>query len=429
MAKHPQHLIAALGAFVIVAIAIATGVLYATHLERLYAGAVGVGVADSEVPVKDKLYRPQVNHITPDVVFYGSAFQKAALGEVDLLPVYGASEMLVEANEYQAAEFFGAYPTGFALFQVAKLGGGALDKASSVAALGNAVKGRKIVISSTPQQFFVPTTDPKAYAGLFSRLHAYALVFSPLLSIETKVIASRRMLAYPGTLVDDGLLSFSMQTLVSGSSAARVLYWLSYPLGRLQTRVLELQDHYEALAYLWSSAIPEQGPIHQGRSVDWRAELKTALAARTSASNNNQFGFDNDYWVRYGTSLEKGLIPIGDNSFRNVKDIELYMRTSAEWTDLRILLHVLDDLGAEVLLLGRPMHAPYYAATGVSNATLQEYQTTLKNIADEHHIPLVDFNEHKNNINFSVDPKSHPGPVGWVYINQALDAFYHETLQ
>ena len=52
----------------------------------------------------------------------GSALQRSAFQQPDLLPIYGSSELLSQAETWGAGQTFATYPTGFAPYQVAEVG-------------------------------------------------------------------------------------------------------------------------------------------------------------------------------------------------------------------------------------------------------------------------------------------------------------------
>ena len=116
----------------------------------------------------------------------GIALQRAALYQSDLLPVYGSSEITMINTPYDAEKFFATYPTGFTVFQVANLGAASLTMAQDLAALGPDLRGKKIVISFSPATFTMSKLPTDYYAGNFSPLHAYEMIFNPYLAFRLR---------------------------------------------------------------------------------------------------------------------------------------------------------------------------------------------------------------------------------------------------
>ncbi len=350
----------------------------------------------------------------------GSALQKIAFQQSDLLPIYGASEVLNQPSVYQPSQFFANYPTGFTTFEVAKGGVATIIVAEALASIGPDLQGKKVVISFTPGQFTAKMMGVDNYAGLFSRLHANELIFSTQLSLETKQLAAKRMVQYPKTLETDPVLKFALERLADGSLPSTALYYLAFPLGKLQTLILEFQDHYETITYIQSQKKLDPNIPHQPATLNWNALQARAKQEQIPFSNNNPFGFDNTYWTQNFKNGFKAK-PNGSSDQAYVTNLQ----NSAEWTDLEILLRILKELGAQPLLLGRPYNTDYYNATGISAQARQAFYDRMHQTANRFGAPYVDFEECGDVRYFGVDPAPHMAREGWVYVDQVLDEFYH----
>ena len=204
----------------------------------------------------------------------GSALQAEAFRQPDLLPLYGSSEMRV-ANPYHPSTLLRTYPTGFTVFPVGKPGTTCLAILQDVAAVGPALRGKKVAVSLTPSWFFEGgMLDAAAYAGNFSRLHAGELVFATALSLPLKQGAARRMLQYPATLKGDPLLRFAVGRLAAGSPPSLALYYAALPLGKLQNLILKVQDHVEVIDFILRQ--PSLEPILPRRESAHRLERGVA---------------------------------------------------------------------------------------------------------------------------------------------------------
>jgi D-alanine transfer protein len=355
----------------------------------------------------------------------GSALQKAAFHQPDLLPVYGSSEVIMEPSMYQASQFFKNYPTGFETFEIASSNAFSLITAQQIASLGPDLRGKKVVISFTPSDFDVKEDSPDAYAAAFSQLHANELVFSELLSIGTKRLAAQRMLQYPNTLDRDPILRFALQNLADGSQLGVLLYYAVWPLGKLQTFIQELQDHYQTIIYIQSLNGLRPDVKHQPATAtpDWTALATKAESESIAQADNNPFGFDSAVWLKYYAKTFKPSSSAGGADEYYLGDLTI----SKEWPDFEILMRVLQELGAQPLLLGRPMKASFLVASGISLSAQQVFYTKMRWIAQQYSLPLVDFQGHQNDTFFDMD-LAHASRIGWVYVDQILDQFYHGAL-
>jgi D-alanine transfer protein len=353
--------------------------------------------------------------------FIGSVLQEAALRQPDLLIVYGTSEIYDEEDENAADQFFQTYPTGFNVFEVASGGVSSLEMAQNLAALGPKLKGKKVVISFTPTDFEDPQEPAKAYAGEFSLLHANELIFSPYISYPLKQRFALRMLDYPKTLTKDPLLAFAVNRLASSSSGQSLLYYLSMPVGLIQTQVIRLQDHWTVLNWLVSHPQDLQPVQRTPSAIDWKAQLASAEGLQSYLTSSNPYGIANNLWgTDLGNKFGVGQ-PAGSEDPYFLKDLA----NSKEWVDFDILLSVLKETGAQPLILSRPFNGAILTALGESASARQVYYAMLEKEVQSYGFTLVDFADQDTNRLFSVDQFSHTSRVGWIYVDQALDVFYH----
>lgn len=396
------HLIAALSALLLAAGLLSTGTIYAQSIEQKY------------IRVLAPLMLPQSN--------MGSALQQAAFRQPDLLVVYGSSEMLFENTPHSAFNFFQSYPTGFTVYQVAEIGATSLNMAQDMAAIGSELHGKRVVFSFTPTMFNAAKVSQSSYAADFSLLHANALIFNSSLSLLTKQIAANRMNEYPDTLKKDLVLQFAIRQLSCRCWYGPYLYNLVVPLGQLDTWIIRLQDHWEALKYL--SSHPKLNPLvaHKPAQIDWTRQIAQAATMEKTYSSNNSYGIKNDTWVKIYARM---LVYPRRNGSGDAQFIQ-NLNKSKEWTDLDLALRVLKELGGQPLVMSRPINGLVWNdAMGVSWQARQAYYLKLQRTISAYHFPFVDFASHDRNRYFSIDLDSHTNWVGWVYVDQVLDAFFH----
>ena len=398
------HLFPALAALLILVGAIIFGDRYASALEDHYIHALA------------PLLLSQTS--------MGVVIQQAALRQPDLLPVYGSSEALNGDIRYRADTFFAAYPTGFAVTDVARTADASLNVAQDLAALGPDLRGRKVVISLTPGMFTVEKVGERYYAGSFSRLHANALAFSPYLSMTVKQMAAQRMLQYPKTLSNDPILWFALHTLANSTIFHRIGYAMVFPLGQLDTFIIRMQDHYAVWSYLQTHPnLKPMAVMSQAETIDWEALTAEALAQQMAATKSNPYGIEDYSW----TTKYNGYIKVQKPGSADQTHIA-NLNTSREWEDLAILLEILREQGAQPLIISRPINGTVYTAIGISPQAQQHYYAKLQDLVNSYQMPLVDFQLYTSDRYFNVDNDSHTSREGWVIVDQTLDAFYHGNI-
>lgn len=393
--------------------------LFPASLALLVLGAVLLA-GDHYVTVLDRRFIHAFASSPSSQARQGIALQKVSFQQPGLLPVYGSSELIKLKTPYSALKFFDGAPTGFQVIEFARGGATSLDIAQDIASLGPDIRGKKVVISFTPSMFIDSAVAPGYYAGDFSLLHANGLVFSPYLSMDLKRQVAARMLEYPATLQKDDLLRFALNSLAAHTPADDFLYSLALPLGELNTTVIRAQDEWEMLSTI--ASLPPSNPTVQShpRSIDWKAVAALATAEAKIASSSNPYGVDNALWAWKYPYFHPRPPGSGDRRFL------AHLAASKEWDDFNILLEVLHELGAQPLILSRPLNGPLYEAEGVSKEARAVYYARLEQAAQAYGFPVVDFKEHDLDPLFSIDIDSHTSHKGWVYVDQSLDNFYHD---
>ncbi|HEY2143288.1 MAG TPA: D-alanyl-lipoteichoic acid biosynthesis protein DltD [Candidatus Udaeobacter sp.] len=373
------------------------------HLfSALVACAVVIAILFGGKILAIQLERKTVHWIAPRDFFIknqGLAFERAAAHRADILLLYGSSE-LTDPIPNRASDFFFSAPTGFQVCPVGKAGTTALIILQKLAALGPELRGRKIAISLSASSFLAPAARPEFYAGNFSLPAANGTLFGNAIDGNLKAAIAKRMLQFPDTLQEDGLLQLAARCFASGRPVDRIILVAIWPMGKLQNLILDLQDHFEALVYiLWGgNPVPDWlRPTHQ----------HTVRARKTSDADYQQ------------TEWSDAISPQRDAAFR------ARIAAASEWTDLGLLFRTLAQLKAEPLILSMPFDA--YAARGVSRSSREVYYERMRELAQQYHFPVIEFEQHDADPGFLIAHREHPTPRGWMVYNRALDDFFRKS--
>ena len=380
-----------------------TGRSSTPHLaSALIACAIVVGILCGGRLLAIQLERKTVHLVAPRDFFIknqGLAFERAAARRPDILLLYGSSE-LTDPIPNRASDFFSNAPTGFQVCPVGKGGTTSLIILQKLGALGSELRGRKVAISLSASSFFTPAVRPEFYAGNFSLPAASGILFSNVIDFDLKTAIAKRMLQFPDTLAEDGLVELAAKCFASGGPLDRIVLVAIWPLGRLQNVMLELQDHFEALVYILAG----------GRPVpEW---LRPVHSRGTHIRKSS----DADYQQAEGSDTVR---PTRDAAFR------ARITTAGEWTDLELLFRALAELKAEPLILSMPIDA--YAARGISHSTRELYYERMRELADRFHFPVVEFEQHDADPRFLIAHREHPTPRGWMVYDRALDDFFRKS--
>jgi D-alanine transfer protein len=438
----PVGILAAVLAAALAVAGLRAGQAYALRLAQRYVAAV----AAPSLPIK----------------YEDLTFQRAALAAGDLLPIYGSSELFCCGQPDIGTQFFAQRPTGFEPFAVGRAGTGDLFFLETVGALGHDLRGRRVVLSESPQWFFGPQGITAGYDGNFSPEIATAFVFDAPLPLPLKEAAARRMLAHPLSLRGQDLLRLALAELADPTPSHLLAYELLQPAGRLLAWGLQLQDAWDTVRFIrqhlqphagaarrqpspGEPATPQPSPVrppaageaalaaaalpHGRGPIDWPriAAAATALQAERAAAAGDPFGLTDDrrqlgqalvLYCRGRTNRDGQAYPYPAAWARTMRD-------SAEWTDLALELQALRDLGAQALVWTVPFPGVYDDYTPLSAPARQAYYDRFQQVVAPAGFPWLSFRDHDEDRYFMGNSGAHFSPRGWVFADRALDLFWH----
>jgi D-alanine transfer protein len=346
-----------------------------------------------------------------DAKLHGVALIREAFSRPDTLVFFGSSELIPDVP-MKGVEFFSEAPTGFSVFPVGKAGTTSLSVLQKLGGAGEALKGKKLVISLSPSFFQTEQVDAKYFAGNSSKLQTKEMLWDDSWSKDLRKSVAQELLLFPKTYEGDWLLEFTLRRMTGGGVWNRFILGCVSPLAAFDRMIGRLQDHAEAAIALMEA--PREGNAPEGRrqKLNWdelfrRAEIHSkALAAHSSKA-------------RVGIAKPRGS---GDRQF-------LKKLTGAqEWRDFELVLRLIQEAGAKPLIISMPLHADILEQQGVSEEAMQAYGNQLKALTAKFKVPLVYFQSHEKDPVFFVDQFDHIGAKGWCYYNKVMDDFYHGRL-
>jgi D-alanine transfer protein len=382
-------------------------------MPHLFSGLIALGVA-AAVLLGGGIVAVHLEHATiastaPELFplkKQGLVFQRAAAQARSVLPLYGSSELVIPPVPERASIFFRTAPTGFQVSPVGAGGASSLSMLQKIGALGSDLRAKKLAISLSPGWFL--RTRWEGYKGSFSLMAASEMTFGTALDFELKRDIASRMLKYPDTLESSPFLEFALKRLASGRLFDRVVFCALWPLGKVQTAILELQDHFAAFTYIRHKIKP--AAQSHPELLDWSALISTVNGSKST---------DEDEPTKAASPNEEKIPGSGDAKFQSD------MNASRGWSDLELLLRTLASLHARPLLLSMPIAGDLYDRKRVSRSARENYYARLRAVVERYHFALVEFEGHDEDPAFLYRHQSHLTAKGWIYYNRALDDFFH----
>ncbi len=365
------HLFAGLIAFGFVAAVLFGAEMAAVHLERTTI----LATAPELFPLKKQ----------------GLAFQRAAAQLPKVLPLYGSSELMIPPVPERASIFFRTAPTGFQVSPVGAGGASSLSMLQKIAALGSDLRAKKLAISISPG--WCLNTNPmwrEGYKGNFSLMAASQTIFGTALDFDLKRDIASRMLKYPSTLEKSPFLEFALNRLASHRWLDRVIFCALWPLGKAQTVIMDLQDHFAAFNHIRRKI--KSAPQCRPEGLDWSKLIASVGETKTT---------DRDKLTRAVNLTEGVTHGLRDAAFQK------RMSESAGWIDLELLLRTLARVHAQPLLLSMPIAGDLYDRKGISPSARENYYVKLRALAQRYDFPLLDFEGHDQAPAFLYRHQSH----------------------
>ncbi|MFX3618814.1 MAG: D-alanyl-lipoteichoic acid biosynthesis protein DltD [Sporolactobacillus sp.] len=348
-------------------------------------------------------------------VFQGVLMQQKMLENPHYLPIYGSSELL-RLDRYHPTNYFKVRPDGFTPFLIGRGGMYSLVHFLNMAAAGNELTNRKIVFILSPEWFTAQGLQDIHFHPNFSKEQVYHLVFYHTISNGLREKAARRLLHFHFIRKDHNLTTLLENAAYPGHVAKPRLA-LATIQGYLTYKVLTLHDFIEM------HRIKPGYKKHQYQKPDPRLANNSWANLRLSAKKMTERETDNNRF-HIKTSLYNKHIRGRLGKFKDYRKNERYNQ-SPEYDDLQLVLDLLKQKHVQALFVSVPFNGHWYDYAGVPKI---RREVAYRKIATEIHrngFELADFTRFDSKPFFLQDTM-HIGPMGWVYIDQAIKKFYNQ---
>lgn len=352
------------------------------------------------------------------IAYQGLILQEKALESSDVLPVYGSSEFSA-VSEFHPSTFFNGKKDGFVPFLIGRGGSQSLVHVLSLAAQGEKLQGKKVMIILSPQWFLSEGITSQYLKQNFSPLQTYQILYNPDISGEIKQELSSRLLEFPEVLKKYPMLKQNLKYYSKIETHDTPLKSLVHWTGRAEQLGLEVLDVYNTATFVPlvnKQTIAQNAANNAPQTPDWGKLEEAAEKKGLESTGNNSWGILNSYYTEY---LEPDLA----KSSGSQSQAKLY--PSPEYQDLQLLMKVLKEQGAKAMFVIVPVNGFWYDYTGFPVQERAAYYTRIKTMVQENGFELADFSQHEYDRYFLQDIM-HLGWKGWVAVDQAMDQFYHE---
>ncbi|MBC2346423.1 D-alanyl-lipoteichoic acid biosynthesis protein DltD [Listeria welshimeri] len=351
-------------------------------------------------------------------VIQGLDIQKEALKEGNYLPIYGSSE-LSRVDQFHPSVVSKKYKQGYTPFLLGRPGTQSLSHFLDVNALGDSLKGKKVVVVLSPQWFQPKGVSEPSFGANFSPLHAYKFALEDTKNTPERRYAAERLLSFQVVQSDETLKNL-LENIITKSPKKPHDPKLTTMAGNLELKILERKDDLESKFITGS----KQNRIDKElKSLPEKLDYQHLddLAKETGQKNigNNPFHVKEKYYEKKIKPIEAKL----KDSRKNLSYDE-----SPEYGDLQLLMDAFKKVGADVIFINPPINGKWVDYIGMDKQGLDKYYAKTKQQIERQGFKYFSLEQYQNDP-YYLEDTIHLSWRGWVQIDKVLADFVKEPIQ
>lgn len=327
------------------------------------------------------------------------------------LVLMGSSELFVtNQKEYHPKQVLNF--SDFNIMQIGEVDSQNIIHASILGSIGEKIPIKKVVLIESIQWFNRDGFVSQKLSNKISKEHVYRTMTNPKIKQETKKKFIERLIELS---VDDTELNNTFKT-----------YKAAFVDGEFNP-FIPLSASVEAYLYSLKNRMlfyerreKENLALNSGSaySIDWENLEKSEIQKNKTTTNNNQYGIDNEYYLRFIKDKYENL----KNSHNINNDPGYTDLNSAEYTDMELFLEIAKDLGVEVLVTVFPVNGKWFDYTGFTSERRKQTYTKILEITKPYNIEVYDASQLEYEEDYMYDP-IHIGVKGWINLQKRLLEF------
>ena len=327
------------------------------------------------------------------------------------LVLMGSSELFVtNQKEYHPKQVLNF--SDFNIMQIGEVDSQNIIHASILGSIGEKIPNKKVVLIESIQWFNRDGFVSQKLSNKISKEHVYRTMTNPKIKQETKKKFIERLIELS---VDDTELNNTFKT-----------YKAAFVDGEFNP-FIPLSASVEAYLYSLKNRMlfyerreKENLALNSGSaySIDWENLEKSEIQKNKTTTNNNQYGIDNEYYLRFIKDKYENL----KNSHNINNDPGYTDLNSAEYKDMELFLEIAKDLGVEVLVAVFPVNGKWFDYTGFTSERRKQTYTKILEIIKPYNIEVYDASQLEYEEDYMYDP-IHIGVKGWINLQKRLLEF------
>lgn len=289
-----------------------------------------------------------------------------------------------------------------------------LFHATTLAAIDDGIKNKKVVLVLSPQWFRKGGVKPKAYASRFSENSFIEMLDNPRLSDNEKryiVNRSKKLLVDDKKMLDKVKMYEKVVLDNDGNIIDNIFYNSNtFFLREKQNQSIVTRAKLSKIEY------NKNKPL-RNNEIDWNKYLLEAEEDGIRATNNNEFAVKNKY---FNSKLKRHL------QERKNKKVGSGYSVSEEYEDFEHFLKVCKELDIKPLIINVPVNGKWYDYTGFTKEKRDEYYNNIKEIVNKYDVEFADFSDREYE-DYFLEDTIHLGWKGWVNVNEQIYNFNYKS--
>jgi D-alanine transfer protein len=349
--------------------------------------------------------------------YQGIAMQLNAAKKKDNLFIFGSSEVGgTKSNDpFHPGNFFPNEKSRFHVELIGRAYCQSLIHTLNIGALGNDLKGKKVVYIISPQWFDKTGLTQNNLKVNFSEEQFYAYMKNRNISIALKREVAERILKIIGKSDEFSEVKTYCSLIIKNNLYNESKFIIEKPYFNARSFLLELRDKIQTLRMIDNA---NKELFYKGINHNYAINFGRELKLLSRYSTNNPFGFDN---ILYANTFKRE-IPLMKEFTHNIS-----VNDSMEFKDLKILFETFKEQGIEPLIVDLPMNGRWYDYCGINSKTRKLYYSKINSIVKSYNFQLLDMSKYEY-AEHAFRDSAHLEWKGWIYIDEDLDKYYYENL-
>lgn len=345
-------------------------------------------------------------------VIQGVALQKKALDEGNYVPFFGSSE-LSRVDSFHPSVIAKKYNRGYTPFLIGRAGTQSLSHYLDIQALGDSLKGKKVVFILSPQWFQPQGVDDNHFGENFSPLHAYQFALADVKVSPDRQYAANRLLHFR-VVQNDKTLTKLLEDIAKSKGGIPKHKASTQLAGEAQLKILKRKDELDSKFVMKSKQEKiDKRLANLPKELNFDQMDKLAIRSGERQSKNNPFFIRDHYYnKKIKPVLKEQKNKLVNGSYAN----------SPEFADLQLVLDALKQAGADALFINPPVNGAWYKYIGFPQDGLDGYYQKSGAMLKEQGFDYLDMSAYDDTPYYLQD-SIHLGWRGWVAVDRAVHSF------